>query len=269
MSRYTSPKPIRWAVLIVTLLNTLFNGLSEYLMRDIPSVKEMSDRYSTLFTPAGYAFSIWGIIYLSFIIYAIYQLLPVQRLNPLYDKLAGPIISINVMAALWIVIFTNHYIIPSVFIILCMLALGAMLYSIVNTRKKRNTFWIKFPFRVFLGWITVATIANISLCLKFLHFDPETIGIDETHWTIILVIFTCVIALSVSYRFKDLIYPLVICWACVGIAIANIHKDQTVSTWGFIAGALLFIWILNSIMFYYVSHKPLPHSEGKTPQPAG
>jgi benzodiazapine receptor len=256
---------IRWFVLIIVICNILFNYFYQHLLPNTASIADISGKYNTLFAPAGYVFSIWAVIYASFIVYAIIQLTPSQRRAPVYDSLASPMIAINLLSIMWIVAFTYEYIIPGVFIIVCMLITGAMLFSLVSINGAHYSAWLKFPFRVFLGWISVATISNIALCMEYLNWSG--IGIDPTHWTMIMIIVACLLALGVSYRFKDLVYPAVICWACIGIGVKNFPINYEVAITAFVISGTILVWIIISLIIYYVSHKnSLPDNEGENPQ---
>lgn len=82
-------------VLAATLATILVNGLATTLPLNGQSTGEISDRFPSLFTPAGYVFSIWGVIYLGLISYAVYQALPAQRTNSRLRSIAGPILSVQ------------------------------------------------------------------------------------------------------------------------------------------------------------------------------
>src|SRR5215217_2610940 len=82
----------RVLALVAILANVAFNYVYSMLPLGLPDMKTASDRYPNLFTPAPYAFSIWGLIYLSWIVYAIVGLLPSRRENPLFDRTAGALI---------------------------------------------------------------------------------------------------------------------------------------------------------------------------------
>lgn len=257
---------LRWAVLLVIILNVCFNFTYSYFFR-MPSVDSVSANYETLFTPAGYVFSIWGVIYMSFLIYGVYQLMPSQSQKPIYDQLAMPMIIINALAAIWIACFVNGYITTSLCIITIMLVTGAIAYSRLNSSQYQYSYRIKFPFRIFFGWITVATIVNLSLWIEYLRMEIP--GISETVLTVVFISLATLAGLGVSYRFKDRIYPLVICWACIGIGVQAFYKSEVVSTAAFIASAMLLLWIVNAIVVYYMPYNGTsPLSESKNPQSA-
>jgi hypothetical protein len=87
MEASTPRMGLRWLTLLVVLFNVVVSSITDYLGIGGESIATVTRQYDSLFVPAGYAFSIWGIIYLSFIIYAVVQLLPAQKYKPVYDHL--------------------------------------------------------------------------------------------------------------------------------------------------------------------------------------
>lgn len=119
----------RWIALVAVLINIFFN----YYLNAYPiggqTIGDVSDKYPTLITPAGYAFSIWGVIYLSFIIYVIAQVLPSQRMNQVYNRLAKLLIATSVLSIGWLISFSMEYISVSVLIITGMLLTAILLLA--------------------------------------------------------------------------------------------------------------------------------------------
>lgn len=221
MKQQASSIVLRWITLAAIFGNVAFNFLSQRGAGTGENIQQVTYRYDSLFTPAGYAFAIWGVIYLSFIVYGIYQLLPSQRSENVYDRVALPLILVNVLSSVWIVIFRNEMIGLSVFIILSTLIIGLVMYTRMRAAvlKDGYTTWLSVPFSLFAGWISVASIANISIWLTSLGWNGG--GWGEIVWAKIMVIAACVIGVFVAYRFRDLIYPLVVAWACVAIFVAR------------------------------------------------
>lgn len=222
-------RALRWVTLVAILFNVSFNFISERLYTFGENIKEVTEKYNSLFTPAGYAFSIWGVIYLSFIAYGIYQLMPSQRHIKLHDELSLPLIFSNVLTSVWVVIFRHDLIALSVVTMLLTLIVGLMMYTRARAAVLKEGFhrWISVPFSLFAGWISVASIANISIWLSSRGWKGG--GWGEITWTIIMVIVAGVLGVLVSYRFRDLIYPLVVAWACVAIFVARNPEYSTIS----------------------------------------
>lgn len=237
METYQPSRVRRVLALLAILLNAGFGYIYPYLPLGLEDMKTASGHYSNFFTPAGYAFSIWGLIYLSWILYVIYSLLPSQRRNPLHDRLCGPLIVLNLLASAWIFEFTAGYIGISLFIIVGMLAVGVWVYA----RAKRGTRSgrLLFPFSLFLGWIIVATFANLTAMLTAAGWHGGSWG--ESAWTMFLLGVTALIGLIVGYRYRDFVIPLVIAWAVVAIGVKQRMVAHGVTFVAFAVGILMVV----------------------------
>jgi hypothetical protein len=173
--------------------------------------------------PAGYVFSIWGLIYLALIGFAIYQALPAQRENPHLRRI-GYLFALSCVAnVVWL--FLWHYEVFPLTIV-AMLALLALLIAIYlrlgigRTRVSAAEKWlVHVPFSIYLGWVTVATIANATSLLDYLNWSGW--GISPEAWAVIMLVVGAAVASAVSLTRGDVAYMLVIIWAFVGIAIKH------------------------------------------------
>lgn len=219
---------------IITLITFLImigvNTLATTLPINGITTGEVSDSYPNLFAPAGVTFAIWGVIYLLLFLYSIYQFGIFQGKENLYKeglfKKIGILFSISsVLNAIWI--FTWHYGILwlSVPIMIGILILLIMINDITKKAELslKEYIFIRFPFSIYLGWITVATIANITALLVKVGFNG--FGISEVIWTIAIIIIGIVIALLTVLRNRDVAYGLVVIWAYIGIYIK--HTSNT------------------------------------------
>lgn len=212
-----------------------------YLANSIPlngqTTGEISSKVDVLFTPAGYVFSIWGLIYFALGLWILRMLPSSRRSLPMYEKALFPFIFTCLLNVFWIFSWHYEYFISSVFL---MVVLLLMLINLYRTIKKTNpSFFDQFPFSVYLGWISVATIANISFTLKF--YDWNGWGLSDVVWTIILLVVATILALTFSKKQHDAIYPLVFVWAFVGIGVKNQGVESLVANTAFIlAGVILF-----------------------------
>jgi translocator protein len=203
----------RWTTLIVVLINIGFNYFYQYADVQALTIPEVTEKYYSLFTPAGYAFSIWGLIYLSFIAYCIYQLLPAQRKNHTYDVLTKALLFANILASVWQVVYRNEYILASVCVIVTMLVLATIMF--VRVKAIPNHQWLTIPFSLFLGWISVATIANISIALVYLGWDGS--GFGAAAWTAIMLGVALLLSVILGLLYRDVVIPLVVAWAAFAI----------------------------------------------------
>lgn len=199
-----------------------------YLANALPiggvNTGEASDMYPNLFTPAGVTFSIWGLIYTLLLGYTIYQFGFLQKKRD--EKKEEELCKINryfllssVANISWI--FAWHYGI----IWLSLLIMFVLLFSLIKIAdvinlKGRNynlkeRFFIRLPFSIYFGWITVATVANISVFLVSLNWNG--FGISEVIWTIIVLLVAAAIGLIRAFKDSNICYALVLVWAYSGI----------------------------------------------------
>ncbi|MCF7940812.1 MAG: hypothetical protein K9M84_04320 [Spirochaetia bacterium] len=209
------------------------NALANILPINGVNTGQVSDSYPNLFTPIGFTFSIWGVIYVLLIIFAVYQsYLAFHPVHP--DKSAvrqiGPWFMISSAANLaWILCWHYGFIGFSLIIMLVILASLIMIYLrlSIGTLVVRNLvrYFIHIPMSIYLGWIAVATIANISALLA--SMDWNGFGIPESFWTALVITAAVVLALISMKRYHDIYYAAVASWALIGIAAKHISFYQS------------------------------------------
>ncbi len=244
-------------VFIAALTTIIFNILASTLPLNGLNTGEISDRFKIFFVPAGYVFSIWGLIYVGLIAYAIYQVLPAQRENPRLRSIGYIFVLSCVANIVWL--FLWHYEIFE-FTLVAMLALLATLiviylrldigHSQVSTGEK----WaVHVPFSIYLGWITVATIANTTQLLYYLGWDGW--GISAETWTVIMLAAGVIISALMSFTRADVAYSLVLVWAYIGIALK--HADNAlVSTTAYVTAALILLFLIIALIRKYRTQAP-------------
>jgi len=181
---------------------------------------QVADKYFSLFTPAGFVFSIWGLIYLVLALFVIYQALPAQRQNKSLARIGLPFKISCAANALWIFTWHLEWLVPALMLMLVLLVSLVVIYrslGIVDTSANASERWlVQLPFGLYLGWITVAAIANLSAVQAALYWND--LGFDANTWTMIKLAVAAAIACIVSLRRHDLVFPLVVAWAAYGIA---------------------------------------------------
>jgi hypothetical protein len=234
----------RWVASAAVLINIFFNYYLNANPINGQTIGNVSDKYPTLITPAGYAFSIWGIIYLSFIIYGIYQLLPSQQNKQIYNRLAWPLIATSLLSILWLISFSFEQLALSVFLIACMLVTAIFLFGWARRAalEHKASVWISVPFGLYLGWLSVATITNIAVRLTDMGWQGGTL--EETTWTIIMIGAALAAGLLISYIFREITYPLVIAWATIAIFIARQDANKAVAYAALITAITMIIWVI-------------------------
>jgi benzodiazapine receptor len=223
---------LKWSNIAAFVLTVIVNGLagSTTLLGGV-NTAEISDANPTLITPAGYVFSIWGIIYILLAVFVIFQALPSQKEKEYTKKIGWLFVLSSILNIVWL--FFWQYQILSVSIVLMFLLLITLIAiylrlnigkSTVTLREKLN---VHVPFSVYLGWITIASIANVAVFLVSENWDG--FGISPETWATLIIIVALVIALLVIATRRDIAYGLVIVWAFVGIAVKQSGNQSIVT----------------------------------------
>jgi len=220
---------LRQILVVIAVAITIFvNYLATALPLNGRDTGAISDSFPVRFTPAGYVFSIWGVIYLGLIAYAIYQALPGQRANPRLRAIFGPFMLSSIANSSWI--FTWHYGLYPLSVLVILLLLGSLitlyarLYPSFATVTNAERWTTHIPFRIYLGWATVATIANVTILLYDLGWRGAPLTAEL--WAVILLVIGSAIGLFFALRLRDAAYTLVLVWAFVGIYVKQ--SDATV-----------------------------------------
>lgn len=207
---------------------------------------EISDRFEVYFVPAGYVFSIWSLIYLGLIAYGIFQALPAQRENPRL-RATGYLFVLSSLANItWL--FLWHYevfLYTPVAMLVLLLSLIAIYLRLdigrvqVSTAEKWS---VQIPFSIYLGWVSVATIANITQWLYFLNWNGW--GIAPELWAVIMLAAGVIISALMSLRRADIAYSLVLVWAYIGIAVKQASTPLVAYSAWIASGLILVILVV-------------------------
>ena len=239
----------RPALVIAAILATIgVNGLANALPLNGQQTGAISNRFDVLFVPAGYVFSIWGLIYLALLAYGAYQALPSTREDPRVRSVDGLVIGSCVFNGAWI--FAWHYEQFALSLVL-MLALLASLIGIYlrldigRTRPEGAQRWLlDLPFSIYLGWITVATIANASTVLVYYEWGGW--GLSDINWFFVMLCAAQAIAAAMAWTRADAAYLAVLVWAFAGIAVR--HASDVAVMYAALGAAMgtagLLIWAL-------------------------
>ncbi len=233
------------AVILSIVVTIVVNTLANALPLNGLNTGQISDRFEVYFTPAGYVFSIWGLIYLGLIAFAIYQALPSQRENPRLRATGWWIVLGGLANSVWI--FLWHYeIFPlTIFAMLLLLVTLIITYLRLGVNRVKVTraekLAVHLPFSIYLGWITVATVANLTSLLDYLNWNG--FGISPVTWMWIILAAVLVIAMLMNFTRRDVGYALVILWAVAGIALKH-AATPPVATPAWIVFALVAVTLI-------------------------
>lgn len=219
------------AIIITFVVTVAANASANILPLNGLRTGEISDRFAVFVTPANYVFAIWALIYVGQLAFTIHQARPSRRVDPLLRSLGYLPAVAAILNSLWLVLW--HYevfalTVPVMFALLATLATIALRIREAADPRPEARWFIRVPFMVYFGWITVATIVNVAAMLSWAGFDG--FGIPGETWAVAVLLVGVVIALATIRAFQDLAYALVVAWAYVGIAIKEADVTIVVAT---------------------------------------
>ncbi len=243
MRRYKYPL-INTLVLAITLF---VNYISNTGAINGQTIGEVSGEYSSLLTPAGYAFSIWGVIYLALTALVIYQWIIAASANKSHDplhKVGFMLAAANILNCFWVVLWLNGMI---AFTVVLMIAILITLTRLTidlakwQTKSQRGYWFVKFPIYIYQGWIIVALVANIAALLTSISFNFLFAG---TIWAILVIAIAFGINVFQTIRLKQVASAIIGVWGIVAIGVKQLSTAHSVSVAAFTASGLLALFVL-------------------------
>jgi len=206
---------------LMVIATIVVNALANIIPFNGKNTGAISDQFHVYFVPAGYVFAIWGLIYIGLIAYGVYQALPGQKDNPRLRSVDGPFILASLANMLWLFLWHYEQFIGTLAVMLVLLASLIVIYLRLGIGRakvsKGETWLVRIPFSIYLGWITVATIANVTEVLDYLNWNG--FGIAPETWMLIILGAVFIIATLMNLIRRDIAYALVILWALIGIVV--------------------------------------------------
>jgi hypothetical protein len=224
---FAIPMPA-WGDIVRQITNVLALAVTlavNYLANAVPlngqSTAQVSDKFAVYFVPAGYVFAIWGVIYMALMAFVVYQALPSQRANPMLRRIGYLFAASCAANCIWLVMWHYEQFALTLVCMVTLLALLITIYLRLDIGRApisiAERWLVHVPFSIYLGWITVATIANVTDVLYFTGWEGW--GIAGQAWAAIMLVAATAIASTVAFSRHDLAYGAVIVWAFIGIAI--------------------------------------------------
>jgi hypothetical protein len=242
---------------LAVVLTIVVNSLANILPINGKNTGQLSDNIPNLFVPSGITFAIWGLIYLLLILFAIYQardFFKKEKIEmPYLTKITPFFILASAANILWIFLWHYEQVALSLIAMLILLISLIAIYIKLKVGQQqiplKEKIFIHVPFSVYLGWITVATIANITAWLVTISWDG--FGISDVTWTIIVLCVATLLTLIILYKRRDIAYSLVIIWALLGIVIKRMQDQTEIATTATIAIVIIIIAIIGTFIFKY------------------
>jgi hypothetical protein len=240
------------AFIITVIVNSLAGSTTLIGGQETAAV---SDKYPTLVTPAGFTFSIWGIIYVLLGAFVIYSALPKQRSSGYVERIGWLFVLSSIFNIAWIFVWQYEVLAVSVALILGLLFSLIAIYLRLNIGKSKvplgERLAVQLPFSVYLGWISIATIADISLTLVAYNWDG--FGIAPEIWAVIIVAVALVLTMLMLGIRKDIAYALVVIWALVGIGANQTNTNVVLATQ--VGAAIAAVAILATAAFVLIKRR--------------
>lgn len=244
------------ALQILNILSVLIAIWTSYYVNaqeDGSSMKDISGKYDNLLTPAGYAFSIWGLVYLGLILFSVFQLADffTKKVNTDFVKeIGGWFILANLANAAWVIAFTNDHVGLSM-IIMCLIFF-ALLKIVLNLNLERwdapfiTIAMIWWPVSLYFGWINVALIANASAYLTSLGWDGSPLS--EDIWAYIVLTIAAIVFITMIWKRNMREYATVGVWGIAAIGVKNLNVNSGVAYFAFSVAAVI---VLNTAAHGY------------------
>ena len=241
---------------IAIIATIIVNALAVTLPINGKTTQELSDALPNLFVPSGITFSIWSIIYVFLIIFMFYQIIGFLKKDQsdmtYIEKIGAWFILLSLANIIWIILWHYEQVTISLIAMLVLFLSLLMIYQRLNIGLSKSSLKEKIAVHttisIYIGWITVATIANVTAVLVKLDVGELVLG--QVTWTILVIAVATLITMLIILGRKDILYSLVIIWALLGIIIKRLSDDPIygVQTNIAIAAAISIIIIFATIV---------------------
>lgn len=239
-------RTLQVANIIALIATVVINYLSNTGIFNNNTMASVSGRYQNYFTPSGYAFSIWGLIYLMLAAFVIYQARGIsgkREVPEIVEKIGWLFVISCVLNAVWVLAWLYDFTGLSVLIMIGLLSTLALI--IVRTRMELDLISIKkialtwWPFAIYLGWISVALIANVAAYFTKIGWDG--FGLSPVAWTVLMICVAGMVYLLLTWKRNLRESSMVGVWALVAVAVSNWDSAPAIVNAALIVSAIIFI----------------------------
>ncbi len=219
---------------------------------------DIADNIPNLFVPSGLTFAIWGVIYILAVLFTLYQLADlfgkIETKSDYIQNISFWFILGSIGNIAWIFLWHYELILWSMIPILVLFISLLMIYLRLDIGKsdasKQERYYVHLPISVYFGWLTVATIANLTAVLVTLEVGDLFLG--EVLWTILVIVVAMILTLLVLYKRSDVGYSLVIIWALLGIVLKQYESYQSIGI-----TAILAMILITGFMIYKINKRKM------------
>jgi hypothetical protein len=251
--------------LLLAVLNIIFflavvviNALATTIPLGGKTTGQLSDQYPNLFVPSGLTFSIWGVIYILLAIYVVYGLIHTIRMPAQTDSFMQRISILFIITCIanigWILSWQYEVLPLSLVCMAILLVTLAVIYGRLNIGRSQagpaEKYLVHMPISVYFGWITVATIANVTALL--VAYKWNRFGLSEQIWAVLMIGIGTGLALWMLFNRRDLFYTLVVDWAVIGILIKRTAESKTAAQ-GVIITSIVCICVISLALLVQIA----------------
>lgn len=270
MTKQNNPYlPLQILNIFALIAVVVMNILSTALPINNRSVQEISDALPSYFTPAGYTFAIWGVIYSALIAFTVYQALPAGGKRPFLRQISWLFAASSAANIGWLLSWHYGAYALSIFFMVALLLVLITIYQRLHIGYRnpalplRDKLLVQTPFSLYLGWITVATIANVASVTNYWGWDGS--GLPEPLWSAIMMGVATVVAGLLLFNRRNLAYAGVLVWALFGIRAAYPDVPVVANTAVVAAALILFFALLG---YWRTRQQPRQPRAVESPYPA-
>lgn len=224
MTKTKKLSSLRVLAAVAFLVMVIINSLANVIPIGGVETDEVSDVFPNLFTFAPVTFWIWGVIYILLAMYTLYQIgiftkETSHERKELLNKVSTLFMLSSFANTAWIIswhyeiIWMTLIFMATLFIFLMLIALEFKKHSLTM----REEVFVRLPFSVYFGWITISLIANIIVFLVSVNWNM--FGLSDVFWMVTVLLLGAVIGAGAILSYKDFFYGLVLIWAYTGILI--------------------------------------------------
>lgn len=233
----TQDRWLRWTALVAFLMTLALNAALDFFLPGLPAVEEVAGRYENLFTPADWAFSLGGLVYLTLLAYAVYSLSASQRRVAAHDRLAHPFTAFSLLAMGWLALFRTGHIGVALVLTVLMLGTGIAMFRHALRLYPRVA---AFPFSLLLGWLSLATVSSAFTWVVSLGWRGAPPG--EPFCAVASVALVGALGMWINYRFASLVFPLVLALGIFALAFEHRNDCLPLHVAALAVGVTLVAW---------------------------
>ncbi|MEE4184522.1 MAG: tryptophan-rich sensory protein [Gammaproteobacteria bacterium] len=235
-----------WANGVALAITLVVNSLANLLPMNGQTPSEIAARFPVYFVPADFTFGIWGLIYLALISFVVYPLVARQEAESAVGRIGWLFVLSCFGNAAWVLAWQYNYFTFSLVFMVIMVASVAAIYVRLGINRRlvaaRERWIMHTPVSLYLGWLTVAAISNLSCVLYYRDWSGW--GLSEASWMLIVLAMIAVLSFSIAWLRRDRVFLAVVVWALIGIASKHSGVELVAGASAATAGLVAFLVIL-------------------------